>query len=558
MKKSGIFFIAIIFLFILINFISAEVTGEIITGKPTSESLALNITVTLPTAILTIISPKNDTYLINETLLLNYTQVNANMVWYNIDLGVNTTITGAVYFDTSEGEHTLYLYGNNSYGLVSKNVTFTSNITFLTIFYNEYNGSTKGSSTDFKYYNYKDLQNMSSIILENSLYGKIKFNENINITNDYFPNDRIIDLDNNINISLNRIDLNYTALPNFNVSSTLELYNLPFSNPRILKDGEICPTSICTFEYFANNTLKFNVTSFGVYSAEETPITETITTSGGGGGGSSPVKIKNFSTDKDSIQVSLKQGESIYEEITIKNRERSNLMFTLLVYDIEGFIKLSENQFSLKPNEEKTITLDFFAHEKNVPDLYIGKLIIRAGATAKEIPVVIEVESSEPLFDIKLKIPNQFKRIVAGEEVLAQIQLYNLGETGEVDVTMDYIIKREDTGEVILFEQDTLAVDEHLELIKSFEIPSTTGLGNYLFYARVNYEDKVASATDTFRIDKNFIVFLNRLKLLMLIFTILIILILLLILIRRRKRKEDNKLQVSKKYRLKKIVIDSN
>jgi hypothetical protein len=543
----------------MISLISAEITGETITGKPTSESLALNITVTLPTTILTIISPKNDTYLINESLILNYTQINADMIWYNVDGGINTTITGAIYFDTSEGEHTLYLYGNNSYGLTSENVTFTSNITFLTILYSEYNGSTKGDSTDFKSYSYGDLQNMSGIILENSLYGKIKFNEIINITNDYIPNDSIVDLDNNTNISLNRIDLNYTALPNFNVSSTLELYNLPFINPRILKDGIICPASICTLESFSNNTLKFNVTSFGVYSAEETPITEVVVTPGGGGGGTSPVKIKNFSTDKESIYVSLKQGESAYKEITIKNKERSNLIFTLQIYDIVNLTKLSETQFSLKPDEEKTITIDFFTHEDTEPNLYIGKLIIRTGATAKEIPIAIEVESSEPLFDIKINIPNQFKRIVSGEEVLARIQLYNLGDDKEVDVAMDYLILKEDTGELILFERDTLAVKEHLEFIKSVKIPESAGLGNYLFYARVNYENKVASATDTFKVDKNFVVFFNRVKFVLLIFLIVILVLLFFLLLKKREKekKEGKKYKTSKKYHLKKIIINT-
>jgi hypothetical protein len=557
MKKSFIFCIAIFSLFFIFSLISAEITGESITGKPTSESLALNITVALPTTILAIISPKNDTYLINKSLLLNYTQINADMIWYNIDGGINTTITGAIYFDISEGEHTLYLYGNNSYGQVSKNVTFTSNITFLTIFYSEYNGSTKGDSTDFKLYAYGDLQNMSKIILENSLYGKIQFNEIINITNDYIPNDSIVDLDSNTNISLNRIDLNYTALPNFNVSSTLELYNLPFTNPRILKDGTICPTSICTFEYFTNNTLKFNVTEFGIYSAEETPITEVVVTPGGGGGGTSPVKIKNFSTDKESIYVSLKQGDSTYEEITIKNKERSNLLFTLTIYDILNLTKLSETQFSLKPDEEKTITIDFFTHEDTNPNLYIGKLIIKTGATVKEIPIAIEVESSEALFDIKINIPNQFKRIISGEDVLARIQLYNLGEDKEVDVAMDYIIIKEKTGEVILFERDTLAVEGHLEFIKSIKIPESAGLGNYLFYARVNYEDKIASATDTFKVDKNFIVFFNRVKFVLLIFLIIILMTLFFILIKRRKKEkeEGKKYKTSKKYRLKKIII---
>lgn len=56
------------------------------------------------------------------------------------------------------------------------------------------------------------------------------------------------------------------------------LYNLSYTNPRILKDNEICPSDICTKEsYTSDGNLTFSVTSFSVYSTEETP---TVTTPG--------------------------------------------------------------------------------------------------------------------------------------------------------------------------------------------------------------------------------------------------------------------------------------
>jgi len=65
------------------------------------------------------------------------------------------------------------------------------------------------------------------------------------------------------------------------------LYNLTFNNPRILRNGEICPSTICTKESYLERTLKFNVTQFSVYSAEETPPEVRAEVPGGapGGGG---------------------------------------------------------------------------------------------------------------------------------------------------------------------------------------------------------------------------------------------------------------------------------
>ncbi|HUW43846.1 MAG TPA: hypothetical protein VMV95_02720, partial [Bacillota bacterium] len=132
-------------------------------------------------------------------------------------------------------------------------------------------GSNKGESTDFNKSSYEDLQNLSDIVLENTNYGKIQFNEAINVTNDLNVSDNKAYLDTYTNISSNHIEVNSTALPNFNKSATLYLYNLSLGNPRILRDSSVCPDNICTEIDYSGGTLIFNVTYFTVYSAEETP-----------------------------------------------------------------------------------------------------------------------------------------------------------------------------------------------------------------------------------------------------------------------------------------------
>ena len=403
MKKELTIFLLIINVFVfspLINAgINSSIIGNTITGETTNANLAVSITISIGEPNLTIKIPKNHTYITSENLQLNFTSENVQTIWYNLDNQANTTITENTTFNTTQGQHTLYLYANNSDGnKTSANVTFTVNSNKFKVIYDEYIGNKKGSSTNFNKSSYEDLQNMQGIILENINYGKIKFNEVINTTNDINISDNKLDLDVNINISLNNIEVNTTQLTNFNKAATIWLYNLPFNNPRILIEGETCPVSICTFESFENNILKFNVTHFSIYSAEETSDTEIVTIEGGGGGGG--IKIRSFSIDKERIKVSLKQGETSYEEITIKNTDNSVLSFTISTLGIEEFVKISEKEFNLKPHEEKTIRLDFIARENTIPDLYIGNLIVTSGSTEKSIPIAIEIESSEPLFDI--------------------------------------------------------------------------------------------------------------------------------------------------------------
>jgi len=262
-----------------------------------------NVTLVLPS--LTIIKPKNETYLTNTSLLLNYTVSYEDYVLYNIDNTENTTIFGNTTFNTSEGQHTLYLYANNSLGTTTKNVTFTVNLTKFIILYSEYNGSTRGSSTDFILYTYEDIQNLSEVILENTDYGKISFNQAVNLTDDVNVSDNEADLDANIDISDNRIEIDSTALPNFNKSATLYFYGLSSVSKKALRNEEECSLQICTTPVLSAEIWSFNITQFTSYSLED-DVTSAVTpppgeVPSGGGDGRSPECINNSDCEKDEI-----------------------------------------------------------------------------------------------------------------------------------------------------------------------------------------------------------------------------------------------------------------
>src|SRR3989344_4702291 len=283
MKKRLLVPILIWLLFMLtLSFIYGSIiTGDAITGKATSQLTNVSVFILPSSPTLAIISPKNGTYLVNISLLLNFTSSLADNFWYNLDFGNNASVSSPAYFNTSAGSHSLYLYANNSAGITAANVNFSINLTLLIINYTKYQTASGGNSTDFYSYTFEELQNISGVCIENTNYGKICFNEPINITADSIPNDGIVEINNNTNLSTDHIELNSVELPNFNKSATIWIYNLSFINPRILRNGVVCPASICTAESYTGGTLKFNVTGFTVYSAEESPVAVSI---GGGGG----------------------------------------------------------------------------------------------------------------------------------------------------------------------------------------------------------------------------------------------------------------------------------
>ena len=522
MKKRLILLISLFILVCLVSFIAYSnyikekrdaITGETVTGEATGGSLAISVSlVGKPTS--TIDRPKNGTYLIRNNIPLEFTS-NGDNFWYNLDNGDNTSITEDTTFNTTNDQHTLYFYANNSYGIVGVNITFTvDSMTEFRIYDDHFDEgydldeddtenikkNRRGESTEFFDYTYEELQNLTGVKFENIDCGKIEFNEAINISDDNDPSDEKINITININVSSNKIEINSTALPNFNKSATLHLYNLTFSNPRILRDGSVCPSTICTQQSYSGGTLIFNVTHFTTYSAEETPATPAQQPSGGGGSSGAVITLTTIlSISPENIQVKLSQGEKASKNIIFTNEGKENLIVSIENPKLGGFIKISETNFTLDVGETKIIVLEIIANEDSVPDLYLGNLIINAKGVKKEIPIVIEIESKSPLFDVILKIPEKYQYVSPGEDVSAEISLYNLAGTGKVDVFVEYAILNRN-GEEILREQETIAVETSTNFVRSFKLPENANTGKYFLYVKTTYNGLVASASSQFNV----------------------------------------------------------
>ena len=173
MKRGLLYIFIFIILIISINAIlgvaDGKITGDAITGNTitgdtitgdATQDVALNVSVTVSSPTITIHSPKNHTYINNKSILLNFTITSEQSIWYNLDNTANISINSSISFSTSEGGHILFLFANSSNGNETvKNVSFSINISLLTILYSEFNGSTGGNSTEFINYSYEELQN---------------------------------------------------------------------------------------------------------------------------------------------------------------------------------------------------------------------------------------------------------------------------------------------------------------------------------------------------------------------------------------------------------------
>jgi len=388
----------------------------------------------------------------------------------------------------------------------------------IIIIYDEFNGTT----TAFLFLNDSELESIENMTLENTNYGKIIFNENVNLTQDVVAN--YLNLNNNVNISFNEIEINTTKLTSLEKPATLYLYGLNFSNPRILRDGEICSSTICQIIDYSGGTLIFNVTNFTVYSAEEIPGVVTPPIGEGGG----VTKISNFILDKDLIKVSLKQGETKRETIKITNTGKTVLDITINPEFVGKFMAISEDSFSLKLQESKTINIDIFAKENEIPDAYIGRIIIKGGGITKFINSIIEVIEKTPLFDVSVDIIS--KEIIAGRQVEANINMANKGDLKKIDILVYYAIKNFQ-GDILSFKEESIFIEDELSIKRKLRVPSNAPFGAYVFYTRVSHGNISASGTDVFMVNEG-ISLLNTI----LILSIIILGILIYLLKRNKKR----------------------
>src|SRR3989338_1953138 len=501
MKKE----VACCILLIFISFANAQDIIEI-SGRAVSQSLIVNVSVFVnaTTPSLTLHSPKNITYLTPTSIMLNYSVSGEQAKWYNLDGAQNISLSSSpIFFNTSEGSHSLFLFANGSNGtLVQRNVSFYVNATRLIINYTSYKD--KGNSTQFDQYGLEELQNLTNIVFELPQYGKIAFTAPINVTN--AANGTMLDFNAYINTSANFIEVKTLALSAFNVSATLTLYNLSFSNPRIVRDGAVCSASICAQPAYANNTLVFNVTHFTAYSAEETPSSESgSSVSGGGGGGSSSQseakKAKSaFNINPKTINARLKQGETQKKTVSISNIGSSSLNIAFRIQGIENIAESREKNATLSPRETLAVTIDLTAKEDTSADTYIGKFIAQSGDEIQEVLIAVDVSTQKALFDVKVDIPKSYQRVSPGEDMLASVSVHSLGRIGRVDTILEYIIKNAH-GEVIFKDRETAAIETQSSFLKNIKLPKNISLGTYILEVRALYEDSIAISSSSFIIE---------------------------------------------------------
>ncbi len=230
-----------------------------------------------------------------------------------------------------------------------------------------------------------------------------------------------------------------------------------------------------------------------------------------------------FAQDSFNLEVEIPEtyeevlaGENIWFTTKLLNLGNKDRMDVTLKYEILDINK------QLKSSKSETVAVETqasFVGSLKVPEslekgLYFLRVILVTVDSEQDVSEaetsfnVIKEETKHQivikfsLFDIQITIPDDYKIINPGDELLASIKLVNLGSAGRVDVFLDYWIT--DPGKnTILRKKETVAVETQANFVKTFDIPKDVSVGKYTLYAKITYADgKEAGADHSFEVVK--------------------------------------------------------
>ncbi|MFH1585773.1 MAG: LamG-like jellyroll fold domain-containing protein [archaeon] len=379
----------------------------------------------------------------------------------------------------------------------------------------------------------RDFRNLANLTIGVRDVAKVLFNEMVKLYNNDSGVCQPLNLNQYVNISQGKVEINTTVLRELNKSATVTMHNITLTNPYITRDGTKCPASECPILGYSGNVLTFRVPHFSSYEAPQFSAYETheacpneecdygetcgstnnfpecnadcgacgtITPSGGGdspSGGGTPTTVTDFTLSNNEIKVLLKVGESKEIEFAVTNIGTGAI--TVGISSDLNLIRIQEPTLTLAKDEVKIVKANVVTDENTAPDLYMGHILVKIGSVNKSVLVPVEVTSAETLFDVELTMIN--KRVLQGESVNVKVILTRLQELTSDEVVVTYIIRDENEKDIYT-ESETVVVDEAAEFMKSITIPMSVADGRYAFFVQVDYEGKVASSSVMFDVGK--------------------------------------------------------
>lgn len=210
----------------------------------------------------------------------------------------------------------------------------------------------------------------------------------------------------------------------------------------------------------------------------------------------------DFEVDQVLLKVLIRSNEFLEKQIRIMNIGNKEAAISIEASGISDLIRLDSNSFTLKPGQTKVVTLNFssFIEEQKIeqqPGVYVGKLIVRSDKASKEIPIVIEIETRNVLFDMNLNPVAIERKVNQGSDTTIEVRLFNLESIDSVNVDVEYFVKDMNSNTIVT-ETETVVVKTQASFFKTISIPKNLRPGAYVFAALTKFGNSIGTSSYLF------------------------------------------------------------
>ena len=212
----------------------------------------------------------------------------------------------------------------------------------------------------------------------------------------------------------------------------------------------------------------------------------------------------NFDVDQILLKVLVKSGDYFENRIKVMNTGNEQSKISIEVSGLSDIVSADSKEFTLKPGQTKILSLNFSSiiPNENIeqqPGIYVGKLVLRSEKATREVPVVVEIETKDVLFDMNLNPVAIERRVKQGEDTTIEVKVFNLETIESVNVDVEYFVK-DMSGNTIVTESETVVVKSQASFFKTISVPKNLNPGTYVFAAKAKFGNSVGTASYMFEV----------------------------------------------------------
>jgi len=201
--------------------------------------------------------------------------------------------------------------------------------------------------------------------------------------------------------------------------------------------------------------------------------------------------------DSALLKTVIKSG-GIYEgQLKITNIKDYGRHFDVSFIGVEDFASVNPASFDLASEETLYINISFSNKNDLDEGVYVGSLNILSEESSRQLPVILEIESDDVLFDANLALyPSD---ISLGDDVSAEVKIFDLSQIGTSNVEIEYFIK-DFSNELIFSEKENIVVNNQILKTKAIVLPESIKEGDYVFGVVLKYKNSIGTTSTFFRI----------------------------------------------------------